>query len=271
MNYPAEMLIEWKAQREGDLADELDQLDLVTEEKLQGWMADAVEDTMDKILGAIDSISSVSKETLSVLRGLVDETLKLPYLDPEDIAALKYCAGVFEVLPSYMPDLYESARRLSGVAAYVDVLYSAAHRLGNLAGTVDILSSTVDVLSHTSRSLGGLSDTADLLSYSSRKLSGLAEHTPQLLEVARMMSGHSISGYQDGTREIKDAADSIKNSVFSLNRIAATVSDADAYADSPVVIKSPARRWSWNTFWWGFSACAIFVITVLALWVHAHK
>jgi hypothetical protein len=40
-----------------------------------------------------------------------------------------------------------------------------------------------------------------------------------------------------------------------------------------VIVTSPTGRWSWSTFWWGFSACGIFVVTVLALWVYAttHK
>ena len=79
MKYSVVTLTEWKTAREGNLADELDQLDWITQENLQELMADAIEETLDKILGAIDNISSISSETLGILKDLVR---------PDSLAAL---------------------------------------------------------------------------------------------------------------------------------------------------------------------------------------
>ena len=249
MNYSVVTLIEWKTAREGSLADELDQLDWITQEKLQELMGDAIEETLEKILGAIDTVSSISKETLGTLKSLVNETLKLPYLDPEDIASLEYCAGVFEILPEYVPALHESARSLRDMPEYSEILYQSARRLDHLA------------------------DNAEMLFHASRQLVGLGEHAPQLLEAARIVSGQSLWSYEDGVREINDAADKIKNSASSLIQVASAICETGAYGERGVIVASPARRLSWGAFWWGFFVCAIFVVTVLSLWAYAasHK
>lgn len=243
-NYSVMRLTEWKTAREGDLADELDQLDWITQNKLQELMTNAIEETLEKILGAIDNISSISKETLGILKDLVNTTLKLPYLDPEDIASLEYCAGVFEILPEYIPALNESARSLSEMPEYSEILSQAARRLDHLA------------------------DSADMLFSASRQLVDLGYHAPQLLEAAQIISGQSIWSYEDGVKEINDAADRIKNSASSLAQVATSVGALGAYSEPGVIVTSPAGRWSWSTFWWRFSTCAIFVVTVLSLWVY---
>ena len=245
MNYSVVTLTEWKTSREGDLADELDELDWITQEKLQELMVDAIEETLDKILGAIDNISSISKETLGVLKGLVDETLKLPYLDPEDIASLEYCAEVFEILPEYVPALHESARSLRDMPEYSEILLQSARRLDHLA------------------------DNAEMLFHASRQLVGLGEHAPQLLEAAQIISGQSLWSYEDGVKEINDAADRIKYSASSLAQLATSFGQMGSYSEPGVIVAPPSRRWSWTAFWWGFSACVIFVVTVLALWAYA--
>lgn len=248
VDFTVEKLTGWKASREGDLADELDQLDWITQERLQDLMAEAIEETLDKVLRAIDSVSSISKETLEMLKCLVDETLKLPYLDPDDIASLEHCAEVFEVLPDYIPALRESARSLRDVPEYSEILYESARRLTDLA------------------------DNAEMLLSASRQLVSLGDHAPQLLEAAHIISGQSLWSYESGVREINDAADKIRQSVVSLAGIATYIGD-DGHYSQPGVIVAPAGRWSWKAFWWGFSACALFVIAVLALWVYgtAHK
>jgi hypothetical protein len=246
MNYPVSLLIEWKTAREGDLASELDQLDWITPDKLQELMADAIEETLNKILGAIDGISTISRETLRILKALVGETLKLPYLNPEDIESLEYCAEVFEILPEYVPALFESARSLRDVSEYSEILYQAAKKLDHLA------------------------DSADMLSYATRPLKNLGEHVPQLLEATRIISGQSIYSYQDGISEINAAADKITQSASSLSRLVASVSQRAAYPETTITtIKSPAGPWSWKAFWWGVSLCMVFVVTILSLWAYA--
>lgn len=94
LNYPKTTLKKWKEEREGDLSDELGQVDWITPDNLRDIMADAIEDTERRILDAIDGITTISGETLTLLKVLVAETLKLPYLSPDDIASLGRSAGV---------------------------------------------------------------------------------------------------------------------------------------------------------------------------------
>jgi hypothetical protein len=109
-NYPVVTLIAWKQDREGDLAGELGQLDWITPDTLHDLMAEAIEDTQSRILEAIDGISTVSGETLAMLKALVAETLKLPYLNPDDVASLERSADVLQVvIPEYVPQLSRSA------------------------------------------------------------------------------------------------------------------------------------------------------------------
>lgn len=82
----------------GDLVGELGQLDWITQDTLHDLMAEAIEDTQSRILEAIDGISTISGETLAVLKALVAETLKLPYLNPDDIASLERSADVLQVV-----------------------------------------------------------------------------------------------------------------------------------------------------------------------------
>jgi hypothetical protein len=250
INYSVETLTKWKEDREGDLADELDLLDWINQEKLQGLMADAIEETLNKILGAIDNVSSISRETLDLLKDLVDQTLKLPYLDPEDIASLEYCAEVFELLPEHIPSLRESASDLKDVSEYFDILYQSAHKLENVV------------------------DEADALVYASRQLTSLGEHAPQLLEAAQIISGQSLWSWESGVRQINDAADKMQRTIASMVKLPLTAGTPGRYSQIPSATESPAnRRRPWNYYWWGIFTSAVFVVIVLSLWTYvtAHK
>lgn len=245
MNYTVTTLTQWKTAREGNLADELDQLDWITQDRMQELMANAIEETLNKILGAIDSISSISTETLRILKSLVSETLKLPYLNPEDIASLEYCAEVFEILPEYLPTLFEAAGHLRDASEYSEILYQAAKKLDSLA------------------------DNAEMLFYASKPLTNLDEHVPQLLEAAQIISGQSLFSYENGVREINAAADRIKDSAYSLTDMAAFVSQMTVHPELTAAVRSRTGGWSWKAFWWGVSVCMLFVVTVLGLWTYA--
>lgn len=248
MHYSVETLTTWKRDREGDLADDLDLIDWITKDKLQELMAAAIEEMIGKILGAIENISSVSRETLDILKQLVDQTLKLPYLDPEDIASLEYCAEVFEILPEYIPALHESARSLREIPEYSGMLYQSAHKLEELP------------------------DSVDALVYASKQLAGLEEHAPQLLEAAQIISGQSLWNYDDGVRQINTAVDRLRSMVSSLTQLSLITGgqhDGSSYAlASQTIGQRP-----WKFFWWGIFTCAIFVVTILGLWTYVttHK
>jgi hypothetical protein len=251
MDYPDTTLKEWKEEREGDLSDELGQVDWITSDNLRDVMADAIEDTERRIIVAIDGITTVSGETLAILKTLVAETLKLPYLSPDDIASLGRSADVLQgVFPEYVPELARSAIILQQVTDYVEILSSA------------------------SRSLVGMADYTDMLIYATTRLKDLGTLIPQLQSLSENLSGSSVWEYRAMAEQMLHAADRIDNSARSLS-----VVPPPRYGDEPVasvrVVPAPARRQSWNMFWWGFATCMVCVIVILCLVAyvigHGHK
>lgn len=103
VNYSVVELIGWKAMREGDLADELDQLDWITQDKLQELMADAIEETL---------------EVFEIL--------------PDHIPALRESARDLRDIPEASDILYQAARRLENVTDSADALLYASGQLVNL-------------------------------------------------------------------------------------------------------------------------------------------
>ena len=249
-NYPVVTLIAWKQDREGDLAGELGQLDWITQDTLHDLMAEAIEDTQSRILEAIDGISTISGETLAVLKALVAETLKLPYLNPDDVASLERSADVLQVvIPEYVPQLSRSAVILQEVIEYAGIL------------------------SDSTRHLGSLADYAESLRSATSPLENLGALLPQLHEVAESLSSGAVYQYREVASRISDTADRISDSVDFLSS-AELQARARSGQEPPAVrtVRVPVARWSWGTFGWGFLACMAFVITILSLWVaHAHK
>lgn len=249
-NYPVVTLIAWKQDREGDLAGELGQLDWITQDTLGDLMAEAIEDTQSRILEAIDGISTVSGETLALLKALVAETLKLPYLNPDDVASLERSADVLQVvIPEYVPQLSRSAVILQEVIEYAGILSDSTRHLVNLA------------------------DYADELRHATSPLENLGALLPQLHEVAESVSSGAVSQYREVAARMSDTADRISDSVDFLSN-AELPAPTGPSRESPVVraVRVPAARWSWGTFWCGFSVCMVFVIAILCLWVaHAHR
>lgn len=251
MNYPVEALEKWKEEREGGLSGELGQIDWITEENLRDVMADAIEDTERQILDAIDGITTISGETLAILKALVAETLKLPYLSPDDIASLGRSADVLQgVFPEYVPQLARSAVILQQVTDYAGIL------------------------ADTSRSLVGLADYADMLRYATDPLKDLGKLIPQLQSLSENLSSGNVYQYRAVVEEMRDTADRIDNSARSLAR-AAPPPRATRYRDesaAPVrTVRAQVRRPPWAMFWWGFGTCMACVIAILCLWAYVHK
>ena len=98
----------------------------------------------------------------------------------------------------------------------------------------------------------------------------LGEHAPQLLEAARIISGQSLWSYEYGIKDINAAADRIRASVSSLAQLMTKTGQIGGYSAPDVIVASETGQRPWTAFWWGFSACGIFVIVVLALWAYAH-
>lgn len=247
--YSVELLISWKENREGNLADELDLLDWITQEKLEQLMASAIDDTIAKVLGAIDKVAGISQETLDILMELVDATLRMPYLSQEDIESLAYTAEVFQMLPDHIPALRESAQSLRSLPDDSIMLYEST------------------------RKLTGLSDNAEILSYASSLLANLSEYAPMLLQAAVMLRDSNLGNLSDGAGAVSEAADELRSAISLVSERRASSYPQQYAVSAPPLTYPSASRWSWKSFWWGTAVCAIFVIALLILWTHiiSHK
>jgi hypothetical protein len=247
--YSIVLLISWKENREGNLADELDLLDWITQEKLEKLMASAIDETMAKVLGAIDKVTGISQETLDILKELIDSTLRLPYLSQEDIESLAYSAEVFQMLPDHIPALRESARSLRSLPDDSIMLYEST------------------------RTLRGLSDNADLLSYASRPLADLSQYAPMLLQAALILRDSNLGNLAYEVGAVSEAADKLRSAIPLVSEPRASSYPQQDYLAAPPSTYPSTPRWSWKSFWWGMAICATFVIALLILWTYiiSHK
>jgi hypothetical protein len=171
--------------------------------------ADAIEDTERLILDAIDGITAVSGETLAVLKALVAETLKLPYLSPDDIASPgPQRRRPPERVPDYVPQLARSAVILQQVTDYVEILSSASRNLVNLA------------------------DYADMLRSATGPLENLCTLIPQLQSLSENLGSSNVYQYRAVVEEMRDTADRITDSARALSREAPSSPLAGASAAS---------------------------------------
>jgi hypothetical protein len=246
------LLVKWKQAREGNLADDLDVLDWITQERLEELLAGAIAQTMDKILEGIGHIKEIGSETIVLLKKVVAESLRLPYLDPEDIASLKYSATIFSGLPDVVPTLRESARGLSDLPDHAWTLRES------------------------SRDLQDLPDHASMLYQAAQRLEDLGDNAEILYKAALMLQDSPLGSIVQQTQEINSAASRLEDATRAASSLASELEGIDLYpnagagADSYV---APERRWAWRSFWWGFSVCCVFIVAVLSLWAYlvGHK
>jgi hypothetical protein len=245
----------WRTNSPKSYAADLLDLGPVTESMLKGWMTEAVVDTRADIAAAFDRLQDVSTDFLAALKQAALDFFDLPYLDPEDIRSLEYTASVFQHIPDYAEQLSIPAHDLRHLPDSAELLAHAGYEFRHLPDTADILATLRDVLS-------GLPDAADTLCMASRAISEAG-----LPEFVRYASGiqSSASDLADASRELGQVAES----VTPIATAAAAIREASARFERAVATaRGKASAWSWRAFWWGAAVCAVFVITILALWAH---
>jgi len=250
--YSEELMKEWKKAREGNLADELDTLDWITQERLEVMLAGAIEGTMNNIIEGIGHLKEIGSETVVLLKKVVAESLRLPYLDPGDIASLKYSATVFSVLPDVVPVLRKSARDLSGLPDHAWALRQS------------------------SRNLLDLPDNACMLDRASRRLENLGDNASMLYKAVMMLKDSPLDSIARQTSELNSAASRLERATEAAIRAVSDTESSGFYPDSGAEANDSAQpegSWAWRSFWWGFAICCVFVITVLSLWAYSvgHK
>ncbi len=257
-NFSPDLLQVWKKSREGDAADELDKLDWLNQQRLQDLMAEAITDTRDELSSAIDRVADVSQGTQDLLKRLLDESFQLPYLDADMVASLESSARVFRGLPDYVPSLRASTRELSNLPDYATLLLAAARDLQNLPTYVDQLHSAAELLR---RLQGRYVDFGDVLGARTETLREAVRQAQVERLIDSMQDMNRMVGQVNGaSRSLAGRADLVEAMERASENLAAAAA-ATAEARVPV-----SRRWSWASFWWGFTMCIVFTITVLALW-----
>lgn len=261
-NYSAELLIEWKTQREGHLADQLDQLDWITEDKLQEFMARAIHDTHSKIDEAITKVSGVSNETLDLLKRLAFESFQRPYLDTDAVESLERSATTLLEITDYIPTLERSATNLRELPDHSSMLYRAAHELRDIGDYASTLIHAADLLAHLERQAPMFIDAADILANSSTRMDEFNTAVGRLSDMRFDELVRESDATKEAARQLKEAHASWANEDrAAIERVAQNLAIASQ--------KPPRAGWSWRAFGIGMGACFIAVVTILILWTNA--
>jgi hypothetical protein len=260
-DYSIELLIEWKTKREGPLAVQLDQLDWLTEDNIQEFMAKAISETYDKLDGAIAKISDVSHETLTLLKGLAVESFQRPYLDVEEIESLERTAVSLQDFREYIPSLQQTARDLHTLPDSSIVLYQAARELRFLGDHAATLIQAADLLANLERRAPAFLSAADILSNSSGRIE-------KFHSAVQGLGDSRLPGITSDADDIREAARQLKEAYDSWTKADKATIDRVAHNLAVAAQTEPRRDWSWKAFGWGVATCAVFVVIVLALWAH---
>lgn len=159
-NYPAELLMAWKREREGDYTMALNGLTGLTEERLKDLMATAITDTKNDLFKAIGDLKSASQETVDTLRSLVLEAFNRPY---DSVQLLHEAAMRLSHLQDNTMLLHEAAMHLRHLQDNTSLLHDAAHELKHLQDSAWQLRQAAIDLEHLPASTDRLWVTSDRL------------------------------------------------------------------------------------------------------------
>lgn len=254
--YSVDVLKAWKSNVEGAYADDLDELDWLTEDKLQDLMASAIAETRTTLLVAIANVHDVGAETLEILKNLVEESFTRPYLDADAVASLEYSAGVFEQLPNHAELLYMSSNAIRHLPDSTESLTMSSYRLQDLDGTVQKLTDAARLLQEFQDCLPWLTEIADKLP-SSRSISILNE-------VASGLDSYQLSQAVESLESARNSVNSLTASAADVARLESVTSDLNA-ASASFDKAVPRENWSWNSFRWGLGVAVVLVIGILIL------
>lgn len=129
--YPATLLLQWKAERERDRARQLRGLGEVTPESLQELILDAFAERTEQIQQTLKRLERNDAEAAQLLRSMCDELTEIR-------------TGGIDVEAAMM--LNDAARQLRDLQDDADTLNTAAERLGHLTESADTLYSAAQIL-----------------------------------------------------------------------------------------------------------------------------
>lgn len=146
--YPVEVLLAWKAKREGPGLAALTGLRNLTEDRLQAMISESYSDIKEKLDDALERFAAIDSEAAALLRTLQNELLDaLPpgsLLDLDAAAMIHSASRDLRGLPDTASSLTQAANDLKGLGDTADLLVDVASDLSTLPDTVAALHQVVE-------------------------------------------------------------------------------------------------------------------------------
>ncbi|WP_433531249.1 hypothetical protein ACQPYA_03825 [Micromonospora sp. CA-263727] len=243
--YTVDLLTDWKEQVEGDLSDELDEIDWLTQDRLRVILAEAIDDTRVGIDAALAKVHGVGSETLDLVKQLVADAFTRPYLDAQTAQALRSSAEELRHLP-------QSAEMLS---------YSAS--------SLSRLPYSVEMLMYSSRGLEDLPRSAETLMCALQQFDGFHDRMSQTLTRIEAIQSTG-EGLHDVARRVEVAHESVERLAGASTHIAGMAQTAAALEGAAqaarIAAQESAGGWSWPAFRWGMFWCFVAVLVLLGFY-----
>ncbi|GID29138.1 hypothetical protein [Paractinoplanes brasiliensis] len=240
--YTVDLLTEWKEQVEGDLSDELDEIDWLTQDRLTAILADAIDDTHADLTTALTKVHGIGAETLGLLKQLVADAFTRPYLDAETAESLRSSAEDLRHLPTSAEILSYSAQNLSGLPDSAEMLMYSSSGLQDLPYSVESLNAALRRFDDVNTQL---SDTVTRM----QAVEGASEEL--------QLAAQRVEGAHQSVRQLADASARIADMADTARALETAAQEVRA------ATQVPKGGWSWHSFRWGMIWCFIAVLALL--------
>lgn len=139
--YPPEMLLKWKSDREAKGQDALAGLTRLTEEDLEKVIIDAFMAKQEQIMETLERLEEKDAEAANVMRSLLDELDQMrmygPFLDPDSVVILSEASSSLTHLGENAEMLLSAADNLKGLNDISDTLESAQTTISDLTASLN--------------------------------------------------------------------------------------------------------------------------------------
>lgn len=260
--YTVDKLTAWKEAVEGSHAADLDELDWLTENKLQSLMELAITKTHAVIVTAIENVHNIGCETLALVKNAVSESITRPYIDADTAASLEYSAKVFEHLPSHAELLHLSTRDLRNLPDSSEMLLHSSRGLREATQHTETLLLAAQALDQFSKHIPDLVASSDRLVRATEMV--------EILEIAsRRVDSHRLETLTGSLSSMSISFDRLSSSLDDTSQIehfAEKMQRTSENIREAATVIEPEAAWSWKSFNWGMAVCLLLVIVVLVLY-----
>ncbi|MES9541882.1 hypothetical protein [Actinomadura sp. NPDC000600] len=252
VTYHADLLREWKAEREKEPQGTLAGLRDLDQASMEAMLNDAMKEVREDM----SAVADMFPELTQLLRGVMEH---YPRLDPESISLLHDAATNLVGLPDSAQMLHSASRGLHQLPDSAEMLRYASRDLHQLPDSAEMLR-------YASRDLHQLPDSAEMLLHASRDLKGLRESAVLLAEAAKALShlpdtvvallavAQEVRGLPQQNGAIDEAVKQVEAATRALSSANATLSQEARYAKpapspTPRIHVSPRVQFS-DRYWY---------------------